>query len=121
MKAFNEDSVVETNSSESNSHQRSKRLAVSIIGDNIYNPEGEALGKVSDIMIDMTEGKIEYIVMESGGFLGMNQKLSAVPFQALTIAKEHRNSFILNETKESLKRFPAFDKDHWPDMKPSRD
>lgn len=86
----------------------------SIIGDAIFNGTGEALGKIRDIMIDITEGKIEYVIIEFGGFLGVNQKYFAVPWQALSIAKEHQQAFILNETKESLKRYPGFDKDHWP-------
>lgn len=65
-------------------------------------------------MIDIIEAKIAYVVIEFGGFLGMNQKYFAVPMQALTIAKEHKDAFILNETRESLKRYPGFDKDHWP-------
>jgi hypothetical protein len=72
------------------------------------------LGQIKDIMIDITEAKIAYVVIEFGGFLGMNQKYFAVPMQSLAIAKEHKNAFILNETKESLKRYPGFDKDHWP-------
>jgi hypothetical protein len=64
-------------------------------------------------MIDIIEAKIAYVVTEFGGFLGMSQKYFAVPMQALAIAKEHKNEFILNETKESLKRYPEFDKDQW--------
>lgn len=87
----------------------------SLIGDNILNPEGEDLGRIHDIMVDLTEGKIEYVVIEFGGFLGLNQKYFAIPFKALSIAKEHRRAFILNETRESLKRYPGFDRDHWPE------
>jgi sporulation protein YlmC with PRC-barrel domain len=78
---------------------------------NIFNPSGDNLGKINDMMIDISDGKVEYLVIECGGFLGMNQKYFAVPMQALTIANEHKNAFILNETKESLKRYPGFDKD----------
>lgn len=88
--------------------------ASSLIGDSIFNSEGETLGKIKDIMINLVEAKIAYVVIESGGFLGMNQKYFAVPMHALAIAKEHKNAFILNETKESLKQYPGFDKDHWP-------
>ena len=66
-------------------------------------------------MIDITEGKVEYVVIEFGGFMGMNQKYIAVPMKDLTIAKEHRHAFILNESKESMRKYAGFDKDHWPD------
>ena len=89
----------------------------SLIGHNIINRQGEALGKLHEIVIDITEGKIEYVVIEFGGFLGMNQKYFTVSFRELTLAREHRNAFILDETKESVKRFLNFDKDHWPDLR----
>lgn len=115
MEAFQVDSMTGQNNTGARPNDPLKRLAASsLIGDNIFNPAGENLGKIKDIMIDISESKIEYLVIEFGGFLGMNQKYFAVPMQALSIAKEHKNAFILNETKESLKRYPGFDKDHWP-------
>jgi sporulation protein YlmC with PRC-barrel domain len=115
MEAFQIDNMTGQNSSGARPNDPLRHLAVSsLIGDNIFNPAGETLGKIKDIMIDIIEAKIAYVVIEFGGFLGMNQKYFAVPMQALTIAKEHKNAFILNETKESLKRYPGFDKEHWP-------
>lgn len=91
-----------------------KDFAVSsLIGNDVFNPSGDALGKIKDIMIDITEGRVQYVVIEFGGFLGMNHKYFAIPFQALAMAKEHRHAFILNETKESLKQYPEFNKDQW--------
>jgi sporulation protein YlmC with PRC-barrel domain len=112
MEAFQVDYMTGQNNSDARPNDSLKRLAASsIIGDNIFNPAGDNLGKINDIMIDISGSKIEYLVIECGGFLGMNQKYFAVPMQALTIANEHKNAFILNETKESLKRYPGFDKD----------
>jgi sporulation protein YlmC with PRC-barrel domain len=107
--------MTEENSS-NGSTESVRRLVSSLVGNSIFNPAGETLGKVNDIMIDIAARKVEYIIMESGGFLGMNHKYFAVPLQALSIAKEHQDAFILNDTKESLKRYPEFDKEHWPDM-----
>lgn len=116
MEAFHSDNMTGQNSSGPKPNEPLKRLAASsIIGDNIFNPEGEALGKIKDVMINIAENKVEYVVIEFGGFLGTNQKYFAVPLHALSVAKEHRHAFILNETKKSLKRYPGFDKSHWPD------
>jgi len=91
-----------------------KRLTVtSIIGDKVSNPAGEPLGKIMDLMIDIAEGRIDYVVVEFGGFLGMNPKYFAVPFQALALDSE-RQVFILHQSKEMLEISPGFDKDHWP-------
>lgn len=92
-----------------------KRLtATSIIGDKVSNPAGEPLGKIMDMMIDIESGKIEYVVLEFGGFLGINQKYFAFPIQALSLDAE-RQVFILHQSKEMLEVAPGFDKDHWPE------
>jgi sporulation protein YlmC with PRC-barrel domain len=115
MQTFQVDNKTGKNSFGTNPNNPLKHLAASsIIGDSIFNSSGEDLGKIKDIMIDISEAKIEYVVIEFGGFLGMNRKYLAVPLQDLKVAKEHRHAFILNETKKSLKRYPAFDKEHWP-------
>lgn len=123
MKAFNSiDNITGRNSSGTKPNNPLRCLAVSsIIGDTVFNLAGESLGKIKDIMIDITTGSVEYVVIEFGGFLGVNQKYFAVPLSALTVAKEHRHSFILDETRESLKKYPGFDKEHWPQTNLHRD
>ena len=88
--------------------------ASSIVGDKIYNSADEQLGEIKDIMLNIDEGSIAYVVIESGGFLGMGQKYFAVPFNALRLDGD-RKAFILDQSKESLESLPGFDKQHWPD------
>ncbi|MEJ7642964.1 MAG: PRC-barrel domain-containing protein [Chryseolinea sp.] len=88
--------------------------ASSIIGDKILNPSGEDLGKIKDIMINLDNGSIEYIVVEFGGFLGMGEKYFAFPFNAMSVDTE-QHAFILNRSKEELESAPGFDKSHWPE------
>lgn len=115
MEPFHIDNMTGRNNSGARPNDPVKNLtASSIIGDKIFNHEGETLGRINDLMIDVNEAKITYVVVAFGGFFGMGRKYFAVPMHALTIAREHRNAFILNETKESLKNYPGFDKEHWP-------
>ncbi|HYI78848.1 MAG TPA: PRC-barrel domain-containing protein [Chryseolinea sp.] len=88
--------------------------ASSIIGDKILNSAGENLGKIKDIMINLDNGSIEYIVVEFGGFLGMGEKYFAFPYDAMTIDTEN-HAFILNRSKEEFEKAPGFDKTHWPE------
>jgi sporulation protein YlmC with PRC-barrel domain len=85
-----------------------------IIGDNVYNFQDENLGEIKDIMLDLDRGRIEYVVIEFGGFLGIGEKYFAVPFKALTLDTS-RHAFILNQPKDVLENAPGFDKDHWPE------
>jgi sporulation protein YlmC with PRC-barrel domain len=87
--------------------------ASSIIGDEVYNKYDEHLGDIQDVMIDITTGKIEYYIIEFGGFLGIGEKFFAIPFRLLEVNAGKR-LFILDQPKEVLQRAPGFDKDHWP-------
>jgi sporulation protein YlmC with PRC-barrel domain len=88
--------------------------ATSIIGDEVINPLEEKLGTIKDIMIEIQTGKIEYIVVEMGGFLGMGEKYFAIPFALLQLDAKNE-VFILNQEKKTLKAAPGFDKEHWPE------
>jgi sporulation protein YlmC with PRC-barrel domain len=92
-----------------------KYLAVSsIIGDKVHNDENEHMGVINDIMIDITTGKIEYFVIEFGGFLGIGIKYFAIPFGLLRVDPE-KKLFIFNQKREMLEKAPGFDMDHWPE------
>ncbi|HXO21143.1 MAG TPA: PRC-barrel domain-containing protein [Thermoanaerobaculia bacterium] len=87
--------------------------ATTIIGDGVVNRAGENLGKIEELMLDLEKGRVAYAVLSFGGFLGMGDKLFAIPFEALQLDADH-HQFILDVDKEKLKKAPGFDKDHWP-------
>jgi sporulation protein YlmC with PRC-barrel domain len=89
--------------------------ADTLLGNDVYNSADESLGTIKEFMIDMQSGKIGYAVLSFGGFMGMGDRLFAVPFQALTLDTKNKR-FLLNASKEKLKNAPGFDKDHWPSM-----
>ena len=89
--------------------------ASTLEGNNVMNRADEELGEIKEFMIDVPSGRIAYAVMSCGGFLGMGDKLFAVPFGALTLDTEKKR-FILDVSKDRLKNAPGFDKDHWPSM-----
>jgi hypothetical protein len=66
-------------------------------------------------MLDVGSGRVAYAVLSSGGFLGIGDKLLAIPWHALTL-DTGRKCFVLNMTAERVKNAPGFDKDHWPSM-----
>jgi sporulation protein YlmC with PRC-barrel domain len=84
-------------------------------GDDVLSPDGDKLAKLEKVMLDVESGRIAYAVLSSGGFLGIGDKLLAVPWRALTLDAD-RECFILDVSKEQLEQAPGFDKDHWPSM-----
>ena len=89
--------------------------ANTLIGNDVYNGKEEDLGNIKEIMLDTQTGNVCYAVLSSGGFLGMGEKLFAVPWSALTLDTENKR-FTLNVEADRLKDAPGFDKDQWPDM-----
>jgi len=59
--------------------------ASTITGDDVRSPAGEDLGKIEEVMLDMTSGKVTYAVLSFGGVLGMGSKLFAIPWSALEL------------------------------------
>lgn len=99
---------------------RNRRLvsAGTITGDSVRNLAGEDLGNIQEIMLDVQDGSIAYAVVSFGGFLGMGEKLFAVPWKAMTLVQDEKY-FLLDANRESLENAPGFDKDNWPDFSDS--
>lgn len=89
--------------------------ASSMTGNVVRNLERDSLGKIKELMVDLDDGRITYAVLSFGGFLGVDEKLLAVPWDALTVDLE-ANEFILDIEKERLEGAPGFDKENWPQM-----
>ena len=89
--------------------------ADTLIGDSVYNASGEDLGDIKEIMLDMHTGRVAYAVLSFGGFLGIGEKLFAVPWSALKLDTVQK-AFVLDASREQLRNAPGFDKDDWPDM-----
>src|SRR3954470_6983293 len=115
MNTYNQDNLTGKNHEGAKPNYPLRFLTAStLIGEKVVNAEGERLGDIKDIMLDISEGRIQYVVIEFGGFLGIGEKFFAVPFELLQLdTSEH--AIVLDQDKEVLKNAPGFDKDHWPD------
>jgi osmotically-inducible protein OsmY len=88
--------------------------ASDLMGRPVNNPQGEKLGEIKDMLIDMQTGRIVYAVLGAGGFLGLGDKLYAVPPGAFARSADER-TFSLRADREMLKTAASFDRNHWPD------
>ena len=97
------------------SHGPGPRLmtANTLEGDDVKNLQGETLGEIKEIMIDVPRGRVAYAVMSSDGFLGIGRKYFALPWAALTLDPE-QECFVIDADKDRFEKAPGFDKDHWP-------
>lgn len=93
--------------------------ASSIAGMEVRSPDNKNLGSVEDIVVDTQTGAVQYAAVSFGGFLGIGNKLFAVPFKALHVRHEAGSKtphFEINVTKEALESAKGFDKNNWPNF-----
>lgn len=84
-------------------------------GSRVGNFAGEDLGKVDDLVVDVATGRLAYVIVSMGGFLGIGDKLFAVPWELFTVrAADHE--FLLDVEKQMLRDAPSFERSKWPNM-----
>lgn len=83
--------------------------AEKVTGTNVYNPAGEKLGSVEDVMIDKVSGKAVYAIMSFGGFLGMGEKHHPLPWQTLNYDTK-LDGYVVNLDKKALENAPSYDR-----------
>ncbi|GAB3552561.1 hypothetical protein GCM10027343_38240 [Noviherbaspirillum agri] len=93
--------------------------ASKVIGKNVENAEGESLGEIKDLIVDLGSQRVHYAVLASGGALGLGEKLFAYPMSAFK-SEADGDKLVLNIAKDKLKDAPGFDKDKWPDWSDNR-
>ena len=89
--------------------------ASTIDGNTVVSSDGDDVGSIKEIMLDVRAGRVAYAVLSSGGFLGMGNKLLAIPWSALTLDTDNK-CFRLAATSDQVRNSPGFDKDSWPSM-----
>lgn len=89
--------------------------ASTLSGDGVRDSQGQHLGKIEEIMLDVDTGRIAYAVLSFSGVLGIGDKLFAVPPDALRLDGDQKG-FVLNVDKKTLENAPGFAKDNWPNF-----
>jgi sporulation protein YlmC with PRC-barrel domain len=59
-------------------------------GKDVYDPEGQRIGSVKDLYIDLREREMRFLQVCAGGFLGMGEKPLLVPVEAVVKVAEHQ-------------------------------
>jgi hypothetical protein len=91
-----------------------------VIGKNIQNEQGKSVGEINDLVLDVNNGQIRYAAVTYGGFLGLGDKMFAVPWEAFQCRQDADDPdeylVVLNVTQEQLEGSAGFDEDHWPNF-----
>ena len=86
-------------------------------GTTVYNPAGDKLGSVDDLMIDKLSGQIRYAVLEFGGFLGIGTDRYPLPWNMLKYDTQ-MEGYVVPLDKKKLEQAPRYDESDVPDYTP---
>jgi sporulation protein YlmC with PRC-barrel domain len=87
---------------------KSQVLGTDFIGTPVVTKNGQKIGEIANLVFDQ-EGKIELAVIGVGGFLGLGEKMVAVPFGTVKsqIAGD-KHVFVVDVTTDQFKAAPTF-------------
>ena len=76
-------------------------------GTSVYNEAGDKLGSIDELMIDKVSGKVQYAVLEFGGFLGMNTDRYPIPWGMLKYDTS-KEGYVVPLDKAKLEGAPSY-------------
>jgi len=78
-----------------------------VTGTSVYNPQGESLGSIYDVMINKVSGQVAYAVMSFGGFLGMGESYHPLPWRALRY-DTRQDGYVVDIDRNRLEKAPYY-------------
>jgi hypothetical protein len=103
-------------SAEQSHHARGHYKASELLGLNVRGRSGDDdIGEIKDLMLGR-DGRVIYAAVSFGGFLGVGDKLFAVPFDAIEIVQDENDNLYahMDVSEDQLKNMEGFDQDNWP-------
>lgn len=90
------------------------------IDDNkVHGSDDKDLGEIDEVIVAPREGAIAYVVLGSGGVLGMGEKTCALPWGIVQSSFDKDEKLVLKTpiVKDRLVKAPAYDSKDWKRMK----
>ncbi|ANY83279.1 hypothetical protein BB934_31605 (plasmid) [Microvirga ossetica] len=89
-------------------------------GTAVYNQQGRQIGTIKRLLIEKVSGRVLYVDVTFGGFLGIGVHHRTVPWDKLSYARD-LEGYRTDITKEQVQGAPSFciegDDELWPDRK----
>ena len=96
------------------SHSENVVKVSEVINTDVFDKQKQKIGKIQELILDKYTGAVRYAVLSFGGFLGMGDKLFALPWSTFHY-ETSAEGFVLNVDKDKIENAQGFDKDNWPD------
>jgi sporulation protein YlmC with PRC-barrel domain len=86
-----------------------------LIGMSVQDVKNQPIGKISNIVVDMSSGRMLYVVFSPAANMGLGNNLYAMPSDAFTLSGD-KSHLVTNIDKQKLAAAPHFDNSHWPTL-----
>lgn len=79
-----------------------------LTGMKVENSDGQKVGTIRNLVLDLKTGELKYVIVGSGGFLGVRGTLKVVPSQAMSAATAKSETVAVHATSPQWNQAPAF-------------
>lgn len=85
-----------------------------LITSTILNKKGSKLGRINELILDISDGRILFVIISFGGIYGFRGRLTAVPWRLFRF-NDIQRKYVLNVESNELYTAPGFDNNTWPE------
>jgi sporulation protein YlmC with PRC-barrel domain len=86
-------------------------LAQDVRGLDVYDNDGDRIGKVEDLYADTEERKVRFLDVSGGGVLGLGEKRFLIPVEAVGEVREDGGGVVVDQKRRKVAESPLFDAD----------
>jgi sporulation protein YlmC with PRC-barrel domain len=87
-----------------------------VIGAKLFNKQGEHIGEINDVVFDENTGKMTHGMLAVGGWLGIGENITAVPWKHIQQSKKDSPGYVVDVEKSKLTPEMSFKTNDWPNL-----
>jgi sporulation protein YlmC with PRC-barrel domain len=86
-----------------------------LLGMDVQNVNNQTIGKISNVVVDMSQGRLLYVVFAPNSNMNLGNNLYTMPADTFTLSGDHRH-LVTGIDQQKLAGAPHFDKNSWPNL-----
>jgi sporulation protein YlmC with PRC-barrel domain len=91
--------------------QNRRRQNEDIRGYRVRTASGEEIGEVEELLVDAAEEKVRFLIVASGGFLGIGKGKAFIPVDAIRGINEGDTEVLIGPSRDQVAGAPEYDPD----------
>ncbi|MFU8818037.1 MAG: PRC-barrel domain-containing protein [Pseudomonadales bacterium] len=84
-----------------------------LMGETVRDAQGEDLGTIEDLALDLQQGRINYVALDTGEWMGLDERLVGIPVEELRAAPDD-DGFMANISQREVETAQELPDENWP-------